>query len=297
MVEPFKSNPSLYPGNLNTDWYMAPALPGMVNGFGNPQVYPYINNVGLLEKWTLTLPATPTANATYKFGVSGYTVSVTTDADPTKAELAQALLNAVRTDVLLFSEIEFDRENDDNFTIWAKQVGKKLVITLNPAGEVAAPLTVTRTQETKVGDVIPFGRIVGRTSDRSLYFRDPLDGFGPASLPTSTTGFELLGVTRIANFYEKVGRFQDAKSGYPFESTMDVLNNTGTMEGIWIECLEPDIQIGQPLFCTVGDASTGGKVSRVATGAIALGSSVIARSDVATAFGYQMIKCKVEFAA
>ena len=293
MTQPFPSTRNLYPGIVNTKRYMPPALPGMVNGEGTFQCYPYVNNVGMLEQWSLTLPTTPTSSATYKFGVNGYAIAVTTDADATQTELATLLLSAIRADAQLFSEIEVDVDGSNNFTIWARQIGKTLAVTINPSGEVAAPLVVSKTQSTVVGGVIPFGRFVGR---KSTYFRDPLDGYGSASLINATSGFDILGVTLAANYLQKVGRFQDAQEGYPFDTTMDVMNDTGSFKGVWIECVEPDIAIGDTPYIAVTSGNEG-KLTKTSSGAIALGSSVSIRSGTQTTFGNRLIVlCKIKLA-
>lgn len=295
MTTPFPTNKSFYPGQVNANRYMPPALPGMVNGEGTFQCYPYTNTLGTLEQWTLTLPTTPDASATYSFGVGGYNIQAKTDASPTKAELAQALLNAVRADAQLFSEIEIELDTStNNLKIWARQCGKSLAIALNPSGQVTNAITTTKTQAASVSGVIPFGRFVGRKSDQ---FRDPLDGYGPATLITATTGFEILGVTLAANYLMKTGRFADAQEGYPYESTMDVMNDTGTFKGVWIECVEPDIVIGDTSYIEVGSGKLTKNASNSA-GVISLGATVSVRSNTQFTFGNRsIVLCKLKLAA
>ena len=276
-MEPFVSNPSLYPGTINTQRYMPPALPGMVDGMGTFECYPYVNNAGLAEHWTLTMPTTPTANATYSFSVGTNTVRVTTDASPTPAELAAAILSGVRMDALMFSSIEIELNPTTNvLTVYSRQIGRKLSLSVSTTG--SAPIVAARTQEAKTGNSIPYGRFVGRKAD---YYKDPLDGFGTASLIDSATGYEVLGATRIATFYQKVGRFEQAQEGYPFESTMDVMNSTGTFKGMWIECVEPDIKQGDPVYISVASGHEG-KLTKTSSGAIAFPGSISVRSGVAS---------------
>lgn len=294
MPQPFPSNYSLYPGSINTKRYMPPAMPGMLNGEGTYQCYPYTNTVGTLEQWSLTLPTTPDASATYWLNVNGYAVSAATDSTPTKAELATALLAAIRADAQLFSEIEVDLDSSsNNFTIWARQVGKTLTITSNPTGQLTNALTITKSQSTTTNPVIPFGRFVGRLSS---YYKDPFDGYGAASLVNATSGFEILGATVAANYYEKVGRFQNAQEGYPYGTTMDVMRNTGTLKGVWLECVESTIAIGDPAYIAVG-AGNEGKISNTSSGNIALGSAATILSNTQFTFGNRfLVLCRLNLA-
>lgn len=242
---------------------MPKAVPGMIRGMGNYRGIPYTNTVGGTQGvYTITPPATPDASATYKLTVDGSnTVSVTTDDSPTAPELGTLLYNAMRTDPQIYRKMDLALNSSTGvITATSLFFGVAIAFTSNST-ETTNDLTIATTTAPATGSGIPFGRFVGK---KSTYSIDPNTGFGQASLINAASGFEVVGMT-LKVFLEKERHGQDADSLYPFKYVMSVMEDCGTIQGVCVEVVEPDITMNDPLYVAVG-AGNEGKATKTASG-------------------------------
>lgn len=291
MVEYFPTYQDIKAGQTNFEPYMPPALPGMINGMGTFITLPFTNNISASDTWTFTPPATVSASTKYTMTASGNTVEFTTDSSATAAELMAGLYAAARSDAQFWSDVDITLDSGTNvITVLARGVGQKLAASSTPTA--TNPIVVANTVPSSIGSVIPFGRFVGR---KASYWADPLDNAGPASLINHASDFTVLGVTMSSNAVEKTGRFGDAvQSGYPVGSWMDVMIDTGTIKGIWVECVEPDIAPSDTA-CIAIAAGNEGKLTKSASGTINVGTKVRIMNNCQQAFGKNIVLVNLAF--
>lgn len=248
-----------YPGTGNYNRYMPQGYPGRLSGMGQVQIYPHVNNLCQTEIWTITPPGTPTASTTYNLTINGVTVSATTDASPTALELGTALYNAFRLEAQLYGAIE-PTLNTSTGVITLEVMGFAQNLVVSATAGIVAVKTVSATY----GNIIPFGRFVGR---KASYYRDPQDGSGTATLIDHASDYTLLGVTMTSYATERINPNNNlnvqALEGYPFGYVMNVLKDTGTCKGVWVETVEPDLAFGDPLYVAIG-AGNEGKLTKTA---------------------------------
>lgn len=255
------------PGTGNYNRYMPQAYPGRLSGFGSAKVLPHVNNVAETEVWTLTPPASPTAAAKYSATINGIKVEVTADADPTALEVGTALYNALRLEPQLYGAID-PALNTSTGVITLNVMGYAQMLTVTTSAGVTAAKTVAATY----GNVIPFARFVGR---KSTYYRDSSDGTSQASLISDNSSFTLLGVTMASYATERIvpGNVPNtqATEGYPFGYVMNVISDTGTCRGVWVECVDADLNFDDTLYIATS-AGNEGKLTRTSTSNVALGT-------------------------
>lgn len=291
MVEYFPTYQDIKAGQTNFASEMPPALPGMINGMGTFVALPYTNNINTIDTWTFTPPATVSNNTVYTLAASGNTVRFTTDADATPAELMGGLFAAARSDAQFWSDVDITLAPGTNvITLTGRGVGQKLAASSTPT--TPNPIVAVNTVVASIGNVIPFGRFIGR---KAGYFADPLDNAGPASLINHASDFTILGVTIASQVVERTGRFGDAaKDGYPMGSWMDTMVDTGTIKGIWVECVEADLTPADSAYIAI-TAGNEGKLTRSATGTVNVSTKVKILNNTQQAFGKNTVLVKFAF--
>lgn len=285
----FASN-NLVTGQINFSRYMPPALPGMLSGMGTNQIYPHTNTISALDTVTITPPATVDNNKEYKLAVNSITVSFITDANATTAELGVGLYTAIQSDPVLYGMVDAALNTSTSvITLTARTVDFVINAFTNTA-DTTNDITIAKTINNFTNLIIPFGRFVGR---KSGYPRDTRENVSAATLIDATSGYEILGVTVSSQATQKVGTFSGAKDGYAFGTTMNVLKNTGTYKGIWIEAAEADIAIGDTPYIAITTGNEG-KISKTSSGNLAAGSGVKIISATQESFGRFIALCEVK---
>jgi hypothetical protein len=152
-------------------------------------------------------------------------------------------------------------------------------------------LTIAKTVTGAANTIIPFGRFVGR---QAAYYRDPLEGFGTMSLVDHASNYSEFGITMLSQATEQVGLFQNAQDGYAFGKTMEILRNSGTYRGIWIETVETDLVFGDTARIQI-TAGNQGKLTKSTSSTVNVSSNVTILSSTQQAFGKNITLCKVDF--
>jgi hypothetical protein len=226
------------------DLYDAIAIPGMPYGQGQPVVLPFTNMAGTKKaKWTIAVPSTVDANATYSLNVLGTVVNAVTGSATTQAQLAAMLLNAVRSGVAANAGLSIIMA-ENLITIESMNVGAPLTVTSPSNGTTISDLTLTQVIASGDDSVIPFGRFVGRKFD----YPDKAAGLINSNSTTHAAGqdgFIAYGVTHTTHAITRVGRGLSAIGGYSPLDVMNVWVDRGNAQGIWVETTdENDIKIG-----------------------------------------------------
>lgn len=290
MVDYFPTYANINAGQTNFESNMPPAMPGMINGMGTFVTLPFVNGINALDTWTLTPPGTVSSSTEYKATAFGVTVAFTTDASATTAELMAGLYAAARSDAQFWSNVDIALDTGTNvITLMGRGVGQKLAVSSTPTG--TNPIVVANSVVASSGGVIPFGRFVGR---KAGYFADPLDNAGSAALINHASDFTILGVTMFSNVAEKTGQFADAKDGYPVGSSMDVMTDTGTIKGIWVECVESDIAPTDSAYIAIA-AGNEGKLTKSSSGTVNVSTKVKILNNAQQAFGRNCVLVKLAF--
>lgn len=245
------------------------AIPGMREGSINfPRVCAMTCKKGAVkEVWTITIPASPTSDTTYSVTLNnGLGVArFTTDASATQAELQTGLLNAIRTNPM-FGQRGVVEVSSTNLTFTALNFGIENLLT--------STLTVTKTTAAVLPSPVPFGRFVARAAGDT----DPRS----VGLPSATTDV-VMGITHIVHDIEMTPSRFAGTSGlgttYPYMDTMDVVDRTGESAGIWVECVESDIDINDSVYVSVA-AGHEGKATKTSSGTIDLSTRAAFRSSV-----------------
>lgn len=225
--------------------------PGFKSGLGQPRVQAITNSANsLADVWTLTLPA-PAANTTYSVTASNKTATIVTGAT---APTAAAFLNLV-IDAIQQSEV---------FDVFAATISGANIRLVARLAEVNIPVTVVgftvaNTVVAARSSMIPFGRFVAKAAT---------DALGEGRLPTSVND-KLLGVSFATYFAERDAIGSNAKTGYKPDEVMDIFDRANDCQGVWVECIEPDLNGNDVLHVsTIGDNR--GKLTRVVAGGIAI---------------------------
>lgn len=285
-------------GQSNYSRYMSPALAGMMSGIGSAIIIPALNNYATYDTVTITPPATVDNSAIYTVtiaaiggGQKNLSDSFTTDASATTAELGTGLYNAMITDPEFYSVVNVSLNTGTSvITLTARSVGTVLTVTSNSSA-TTNDLTITKTVTGAANAIIPFGRFVGR---QTAYYQDPLEGVGAMTLVDHASNYSNYGVTILSQATEQVGTFQNAQDGYAFGRTMEVLKNSGTYKGIWIETVESDLVIGDTARIQI-TAGNQGKLTKSTSGTANVSSNVTILSATQQAFGKNITLCKVDF--
>jgi hypothetical protein len=226
------------------DLYDAVAIPGMPYGQGQPVVLPFTNMAGTKKaRWTIAVPATVDANATYSLNVGGTVVAAVTGGATTQAQLSAMLLNAVRAGVAANAGLAITMAAN-LITIESMNVGAPLTVTSPSNPTTTNDLIVTQVVASGDDSVIPFGRFVGRQFDY------PQKAAGLINSDSTTyaagqDGFIVYGVTHTTQAITRVGRGLTAIGGYSPLDVMNIWTARGNAQGIWVETTaENDIKIG-----------------------------------------------------
>lgn len=285
-------------GQGNYSRYMSPALAGMLSGMGSAIIIPALNNYATYDTVTITPPGTVDNSATYTVtvaaiggGQKNLSQSFTTDASATTAELGTGLYNAMITDPEFYSAVNVSLDSGTSvITLKARSVGTVLTVTSN-SSVTTNDLTIAKTVTGASNAIIPFGRFVGR---QSAYYRDPVEGFGTMSLVDHASNYSNYGVTILSQATEQTGLFQSAQDGYAFGKTMEVLRNSGTFRGIWIETVEPDLVFGDTARIQI-TAGNQGKLTKSTSSTVDVSANVTILTSTQQAFGKNITLCKVDF--
>lgn len=251
---------------------------GLLSGLGEPRVRAYKNSADTKAGYyTFAIPASPVASTLYSiFDASGRTAAYTTSASPTQTELGAGLLTSLRRSTLY--SVASASLSANVLTVTARSSVAPLVLTTVtlPAGTAFNAGTVSV--------AIPFGAFVARRSS---------DLADEARLPTLSTD-KLLGVAMSTYAIEKDAKGTAAKVAYQPNEAMDILDRCNDMDGIWVSCIEPDLNLADTLYVSV-TAPTAGYLTRNASGTIALVNSSLVRGSVVNSDGTLMALLSVNF--
>lgn len=286
------------PGQSNYSRYMSPALAGMMSGIGSAIIIPGLNNYATYDTVTITPPGTVDNSATYTVtiaaiggGQKNLSESFTTDSSATTAELGTGLYNAMITDPEFYSAVNVALNTSTSvITLTARSVGTVLTVTSN-SSVTTNDLTIAKTVTGAANGIIPFGRFVGRLA---TYYRDPVEGIGTMSLVNHASNFSHYGVTILSQATEQVGMFQNAQDGYAFGKTMEILRNSGTFRGIYIETVEPDLVFSDTARIQI-TAGNEGKLTKSTSSTVDVSSNVTILASTQQAFGKNITLCRVNF--
>lgn len=256
----------MFSGQIGQQVYaqeMAIALPGMYIGMGPYYANPYVNLGALTQAtYTITPPATVDTNTTYSLSIDGLTASFTTGGATTTVQLGQGLFNAIRANGELFRKADASFNSSSGVVTLAARFYNTLLTITSPSNSTTTnDLTIANTVGVGSATDIPYGRFVGRQSTDSV---DPISGLSNAKLISSNSGFTLLGIT-MKSFHEKNVVGPTARSGYPVQSVMSVLEDVVGIKGIWVECVETDIVATDSVYVAVGTGNEG-KASKTSSG-------------------------------
>jgi len=245
----------------------AKALEGLITGIGQGLIVPVRNMTGYVkEVWTIGIPATPNANTEYTVTISDIyyssnpqTVSYTTDATPTQAELQSGLRNAMRSSPVFNGIVEITLSGA-NIQLTHRKAGVALSVAVN---NPTTPLTATQTVPASNPTFIDFGLAITRTAI------DSNDRAAVGRLPQA--GDTIFGFTVLTQHSQKsdVGSFADPnrniRSGYAPLDTMNVLHRCNDLQGIWLPTVETSINPTDGVYVSVA-ASTVGMIQKTSAG-------------------------------
>ena len=243
------------------------STPGALSGDPSARLTgTYVNSAATAkEVHTVTTPATVDASAVYSITIGDVTVSYTSDASPTRAELLAGLYNAIRTnpEARSLKEVAI---SGNNLLLTSTRLEDTLTVSVN-SGATTNDLGVSITTAQSLGSSIPFGVFVARTSG---------DAVGAAKLPGADTD-KVLGVTTIQQNQEKNLIGDKADVVYAPMEAMDVLERCGAADGVWVRCIDSDIDIDDTVY-VVSSGATAGYVTKTSTSNISLATVASFRS-------------------
>ena len=271
-------------GQTDHPSYFRVALPGMLSGMGGIGSYrmlPYVNDIAAVDSWTLTppvAPGAPTPDTEYTVTVNGVTAKFTSAASGTTSALLMAgLFNKMRSSPLFYSQADVELDKTTNvITLKARSVLTTLLVQLNEGSNIVLAHSATPSASSSV----PFGVFVGR---KATYKLDQKEGVSQASVIDSATGYEVLGITMQTHHTEKTGIGANATGGYTFGDTMNVMDDTGVIKGIYVRS-DADVRIGDTPYIAVG-AGVAGTLTKVATGNLNIASKVRISSGAVQSIG------------
>lgn len=256
------SNPrSFYSKTMDT------STPGALSGDPSSRLTgTYINSAATAkEVHTVTTPATVDTSTLYSITIGDVTVSYTSDASPTRAELLAGLYNAIRTnpEARSLKEVAI---SGNNLLLTSTRLEDTITVSVNSA-DTTNDLGVSVTTAQNLGSSIPFGVFVARSSGNAL---------GAAKLPGADTD-KVLGVTTIQQNQEKDIIGDKADVVYAPLEAMDVLERCGSADGVWVRCVESDIDIDDTVY-VVASGATAGYATKTSTSNISLSTVASFRS-------------------
>lgn len=231
------------------------AIPGQPAGVfgGNARIKPYHNSSGgVKELWSVALP-TPEADTTYKLRVNGGTAILKVGTDvPTQTEFNTEFLNKIRTNPLILSYCTATLAANA-IALEAKEAGDTLLV-------LGTEVTATKTLSAVKPIDVPFGRFVARSASET-------DGLS-ARLVNNTADV-ILGVAMSPKDVEAEGIGEKRRCAFFAHDMMDVCADTVGWDGLWVECVEDDIQITDTPYVSLA-ANFEGAISKSPTSNIAL---------------------------
>lgn len=221
------------------------AVPGMFEGTGQGLILPYRNSAtSTKETWTVTVPATVNANATYTLTISDVvqppiSVSVDTGATPpTTAQLRDQLVQQIKFNPV-FNGLVSHSTGASTVLLTHRLPGRELTVSVSAN---ANPLVAAKTTPATNPGWIDFGVAVTATSSEHARL--------PAAGDTTLAGF-----TVLTEHSQKstVGSFVDTdiRTGYPPRDTMNVLRRCNDLRGMWVPTLETSFNITDPVYVNV----------------------------------------------
>lgn len=228
--------------------------PGFIAGMGMPRTKPYRNAANSLgDVFTIAIPTSPDANASYKISWGAIVAEALTDATPTQAELSASLLTAVRNSDIYGPWVPSLTGNV--LTLKSRALGIPQTLTVNT--NTTADLVLTQTVIAANPSPIPFGLFVARKAG---------DEAGDARLVSAVTD-KLLGVTLSTYAIERDSIGPDAGVAYQPNEMMDVVDNCNTLDGIWVQTVDLNITIDDAVY-VVPTGVNAGKATRSSGGTI-----------------------------
>jgi hypothetical protein len=263
---------SRYRTNYNSKYDVA--TPGLCSGDTTSLlVQTFVNNGGASkEQWTIATPATVDNSTEYVITVDELTLSYTTDGTATQAELVTGLQASYDANILAGARFEMETSGT-TLLITAKFYDQTIAVSVN-SGDTTNDLTATKSTSASTGATVPFGRCVARTTG---------DAVRAAKLPTADTDV-ILGITLNPKDVERngIGDAIATRTVYKANEPMDVLVQTNSAEGIWVECVESDITIDDTIYVSVASGYEG-MATKTSTDNINISSYASFASNVQTA--------------
>lgn len=250
-------------GQTDFSTYFKIALPGMVSGMGAYRILPHTNDISTADTWTVTPPATVDPETEYSISINGVIVKFKTEAATTSVDLMKQIFKEMQISPVFYSLINPSLDPTTNvITLQSRVVIDVINVQLGKTATNNFSLehTVTPT----ISKSVPFGRFVGKKND---YKFEQKEGVGQASLIDALTGYEVLGITHATHHTQRTGIGQEGIGGYAFGDTMNVMEDTGTIKGIYVECVESDILIGDMAYVAISPGNEG-KLTNTPSGAL-----------------------------
>lgn len=200
---------------FSTDYALYPAqfIEGQIVDSFPHDIITLANSAGQVKQVD-TITIGTVANATvYTYSALGQTVSYTSDADATAAEVTTGLLNAIRANSVLFGRLIPVSPGAGTITLTARYAGTANSFTSSVTGTGATVATTTPAAEPAV---LPFGRAVATLST---------DGSGSGRLinaAPSTTNI-IRGVSIRTNVAESIGIGASIVEGYAPRDAINVM--------------------------------------------------------------------------
>jgi hypothetical protein len=235
---------------------MLQAIPGQMSGSGLYRTEALRNSAAYTKnKWTLTAPGTVDNSATYTISVEYKewdaieSVSVLTDSDATQAELVAALQLALRGNHKINGLLKITTTST-TVVLTARKDGISVTVTCPTNGTTTNDITVAETDAVASPATIGFGLAIVRTA-----ISTQTGGGGIGRLPN--TSEVIHGFTRTTDFLQKEGVGEAATSGYIPNDTMNVVTDTGTYDGMWVQTPESTIALTDTVWVSVDSATKG----------------------------------------
>jgi hypothetical protein len=247
------------------------ATPGALSGDPIAQINKaYVNGAATAkEVHTVVTPATVDASTTYSITVDGVTVSYTSDASPTQAELRDGLYNAFRTNPEARSLMSI-AISGNNLLLTSARLEDTHTVSVN-SGATTNDLSVSITTAQNLGTAVPYGVFVARASG---------DALGYAKLPTANTD-KVLGITTIHRALERSAIGDQGTTEYKALEVMDVVERCNSLDGVWVRCVDSDITIDDTVY-VIPSGATAGYVTKTAGSNINLSSQASFQSGTET---------------
>lgn len=251
---------------------------GFLSGLGEPRVRAYKNSADTkADYYTFAIPASPVAATLYSItDGAGRTAAYTTTASPTQAALGQGLLDAIRQSDMYDFETASLAANV--LTVTSRSAIDPLVLTT----VTLAAGTAFNTGVTPIA--IPFGTFVAR---RSTDLADEV------RVPTLNSD-KIMGVAMSTYAIEKDAKGTMAKVAYQPNEAMDILDRCNDIDGIWVSCVEPDLNLADTLYVGV-TGTAAGLLTRSASGTILLANASLVKGTVVNSDGTRMALLSLNF--